>query len=436
VNTGDTITAISSAVGPAARMIVRLSGPSAFPLATGFCDAVPPHAAAARATLRLRGMAVPVTLYAFRSPHSYTGEDLLEFHLPGNPLLCRRLIDDLLAAGARPAEAGEFTARAYFNGKIDLTAAEGVAATIAAHGEAELRAARQLLAGELARRLRPAMDVLADTLALVEVGIDFVEEDVTFLSAGEVSDRITRVEQMLREIVDQSARFEKLSHEPRVVLVGRPNAGKSTLLNALAGRERAVVSPVAGTTRDAISAEVCLRRGMIHLIDVAGLEHEATTGNGPQAEIDRQIQARAKAELESADRVVLVQDSTSSDEPPALSRSPDLVVHTKADLRPGPGEVSVSALTGQGMAELKRRLDELAFGSEAGTATLALNARHLKAIAEARGALARATDAIARGPELLALDLRDALDALGRVLGSVTPDDLLGRIFSAFCIGK
>src|SRR5439155_22032569 len=162
--------------------------------------------------------------------------------------------------------------RAYFSGKIDLTEAEGVAATIGAHGEQELRAARQLMAGELSQRLRPTMESVAQTLALVDVGIDFSDEDISFVAGEEVDRRAGEIDAALHELVRCSARFEPLTHEPTIVLVGRPNAGKSTLLNALAGRDRAVVSPVAGTTRDVLSAEVRLCRGIIRLIDVAGVE--------------------------------------------------------------------------------------------------------------------------------------------------------------------
>jgi tRNA modification GTPase len=345
-----------------------------------------------------------------------------------------------------------------------------VAATIAAHSAAELRAARQLLAGELARRLGPHMELVAETLALVEVGIDFSEEDVTFLAHDEVAARVERVDAALDELVATSARFERLTHEPEVVLVGRPNAGKSTLLNALAGRDRAVVSPEAGTTRDAISAEVTLRRGTIRLVDVAGLDESEERDAGDAsagAEVARQMRSRALGTLGSAGVVVLVRDVTDDRLPLTLSRAPDLVVMTKddlgawppevatparevdgtskRDLRPSAGvvgsadHVSVSAHTGSNLDALRDRLDELAFGPDADRPTLALNARHLTAIAEARAALGRARAHVAGpapGAELVALELREALDALGRILGTVTPDDLLGRIFSRFCIGK
>jgi tRNA modification GTPase len=269
----DTIAAISSAVGTAARMIVRVSGPLAPRLAADLTlspDEPPPSATYTK--LHFANLTLPAWLFVFRAPRSYTGDDLVEFHLPGNPLLARILLDHLRENGARDAEPGEFTARAFFNGRLDLIEAEGVAATIAAGNEAELAAARQLMAGELARRLKPLIDLVAETLALVEVGIDFSDEDVTFLSPQQFAQRVDAADGMLAEFVAQSGRFERLTHEPSFVLIGRPNAGKSTLLNALARQARAVVSPVAGTTRDVLSAEVALEQGIVRVLDAAGLE--------------------------------------------------------------------------------------------------------------------------------------------------------------------
>jgi tRNA modification GTPase len=438
---GDTIVALSSAVGPAARIIVRCSGPAATQLASGvFSERLPAASGAARGTFRFAHLEVPAWLYLFLAPRSYTGEDLVEFHLPGNPLLARFLLDTLTSAGARPAEPGEFTARAYFNGRIDLTAAEGVAATIAANSEQELRAARQLLAGELARRLRPASDLVAETLALVEVSIDFSDEDVTLLSVGQIAERAARADEMLRELLDGSARFERLMHEPQVVLVGRPNAGKSTLLNGLAGHSRAVTSPVPGTTRDVLTAEVPLPRGIVRLMDAAGLDD---FGAAPAAvdDIASQMRRSALRALESADLVVLVRDATDDRPHIQLPRQPDLVVRTKADLLPDDDDddaLTVSAKTGTKLDRLRQILDARAFGDAVGAgASLALNARHTRAIADARAALARAAERVNDGAsELVALELREALDALGGVVGMVSPDELLGRIFSAFCIGK
>ena len=429
---GDTICAVSSAVGAGARMVVRVSGGEAVKLARGTGASV--ERGARRETIRFAGIEVPAWVYVFRGPASYTGEDLVEFHVPGNVVLVRMLMEYLQQCGARPAEAGEFTARAYFNGRMDLTEAEGVAAAVAATGEQELTAARQLMAGELAKRLRPAMERLADTLALVEAGIDFSDEDVSFIDAAEVTRRCGEVGGMLARLVAESARFERLAHEPVFVLVGRPNAGKSTLLNALAGGRRAVVSEAAGTTRDALSAEVPLARGLVRVVDVAGLEEEPGAG-----EIERQMRRRALEALEAADVVVRVRDATDTRPALELPRAAHLNVRSKADLAGDEIEssaVSVSARNGAGMERLREKMGEIAFGERGVGATLALNARHLRAIDEARSALGRAADGAAAGAEVAALGLREALDALGSVLGRVTPDDVLGRVFATFCIGK
>ncbi len=456
MTTGDTIAALATAAVPAARAVVRTSGPSAVATARRLCPGLTVTAASAtRATLAFAGLTCPAWVYAFLAPRSYTGEDVVEYHLPGSPVLARLLLDDLLAGGLRSADPGEFTARGYFAGRLDLTAAEGVAATIAASNAAELAAARQLLAGELARRLRPLTDALADTLALVEVGIDFADEDVAFLTADAVRDRVGTVDASLAGLEAEGPAFESSTHVPRIVLAGRPNAGKSSLLNALAGRARAVVSPAVGTTRDALSAPVDLPRGRVDVVDVAGLEDPVdpavTAGRrdppdlrGADA-VDRDVGETARRAIESADHVVLVRDVTDARPPVVLSRGPDLVVWTKVDLRAAPPSghadvpaVAVSVTADVGLVPLRSALDGVAFGrptaAAAGTARLTLNRRHRRSLSAARSALARTagqTDA-----ELVAADLRDALDALGAVTGSVTPDDVLGRVFSTFCIGK
>jgi tRNA modification GTPase len=245
---------------------------------------------------------------------------------------------------------------------------------------------------------------------------------------------------MLNDLMNHSARFEPLTHEPTFVLVGRPNAGKSTLLNALAGRDRAIVSPVAGTTRDVLSAEVRLRRGLVRVIDVAGLDDAL---DGAADAIERQMDAHARRALESADFVVLVEDATearTARAPLAAQREIDLRVETKADLRAdAKPQAAVSATTGEGMDRLRDEFDQLAFGRAVSGpgGTLALNARHVAAIADARTALSNAKETSGTaGAELIALELREALDYLGTVLGQVTPDDVLGRVFATFCIGK
>lgn len=436
----DTIAALSSAADEAARMIVRVSGPFSLRIAQELCRVTDePEASAFRARLHFSALVVPAWVYVFRAPGSYTGEDLVEFHIPGNPVLVRMLLDHLRGIGTRDAEPGEFTARAFFNGRLDLTEAEGVAATISARTEDELAAARQLMAGELARRLRPVTDEIFETLALVEVGIDFSDEDVTFLPPDRVRTRAADADAALKRLLADSSRFERLSQGPAAVLVGRPNAGKSTLLNALARSERAVASPSPGTTRDVLSAAVSLEHGMLRLLDVAGIEDVAR----PAADsIEGQMRLHALRAVEEADLLILVQEVTDKRDRPNVGRVPDLVVLTKIDLADRDvlsatdESILVSAVTGERLDDLRARLDHLTFGNRSTRPTLALNARHVAAVREAREALHRICDGKETSPEVIALELREALDALGRIVGAVMPDDLLGRIFSTFCIGK
>jgi tRNA modification GTPase len=296
------------------------------------------------------------------------------------------------------------------------------------------------MAGELARRLKPAMDLLAESLALVEAGIDFADEGIQFLSAIEAGKRIDEIISQLEALVAESGRFEKLTHEPTIVLAGRPNAGKSTLTNVLAGRRRSIVSALAGTTRDALSAEVVLKRGVVRVVDVAGI---AEIVDEPQSsvkrDIDRQMGETAFRAMEKADVLVLVREAMDERGDVELPRAADLRVLSKTDLAGNKSSVGegilVSALSGSGMDGLRDALDRAAFGTDVGGASLALTSRHLQGLSEAMLALNQARD-VADVPELLAAELRRALDILGQILGVVTPDDILGKIFSTFCIGK
>ncbi len=498
----DTIAAISSATAPSARIIIRLTGPRSTEITatlapnqsfeprlcletpraavrSGFgsparsddeaywnrntarrsdaagdpkTQATPARSfqtepsTSTHTFLHFSNLTFPAWIYTFRAPASYTGEDLIEFHLPGNPLLARMFLDHLLSIGARPAEPGEFTARAYLSGKMDLTAAEGVAATIAAADQDQLDAARQLLAGELANRLTPIMQSLADTLGLIEVGIDFSEEDVTFLLTDELRTRVESANRALTQLLEESDRFEDLTHEPRIVLIGRPNAGKSTLINALTKKPRAVISPIAGTTRDVLSAPLDLPHGRIQLIDVAGLDDRA--GNP----IEDQAQQHARRAIESAQYVALVQDITDNRPPQPLPRPADLTIITKSDLNPTVSrdptcgehsrtEESAILITAPTPAAACLTCSSpwtpLAFASTHTGTKLALNSRHITAITQARSALSNLLTHESNAPaEVIAMELREALDALGQVLGNISPDNVLGRIFSRFCIGK
>ncbi|MGH7177625.1 MAG: tRNA modification GTPase [Tepidisphaeraceae bacterium] len=433
MHTCDTIVAISSAVGPAARMVVRVSGSQSVRIVASLCDSA--TIGASRSVVRFRGLELPLWIYRFAMGHSYTGDDLIELHLPGNPWLVQMLLDEIISRGARQAQAGEFTARAFLNHRIDLTQAEGIAAVVAANNQAELQAARRLLAGELARRLTPVRESITETLALVEADIDFSDQDISFLSRDDLGARISVAARSLRRLLDESPRFEQISHEPKIVLAGRPNAGKSTLLNALSGGQRAVVSDTPGTTRDVIWSHVELSRGIVRITDVAGID-DAPPDAGD--EIAGSMARVARRAIETADVLVLIRDCTDSRPPVTMSRTPDFEVSSKCDLGRGcDGTVAVSATSGVGLEELRHRLDELAFGGACASSDgVALNARHVREVGDGCAALDRAAAVLDAGPELLAAELRDALDHIGHVLGQVSPDDLLGRIFASFCIGK
>ena len=437
----DTIFALATPDQPAALAVIRTSGPAAFDLAATLGADQLRDRCAVRRDLTFDGLTVPATLYAFRGPRSHTGEDVVEYLLPGSPPLVSMLLKVLANLGGRPAEPGEFSARAFFNAKLTLDAAEGVAASISATNDAGLAAAGRLRGGELSRRLAGPLDALADLAALCELALDFADEDVTVLAPADAEYRIDAISADLRRLVAESPRLERLGRPPTIALVGRANAGKSTLLNALCGTERAVASPVAGTTRDALTADVDLPAGRATLVDLAGLEPEALHA------LDAAAAGVARRAAAEADVLVLLRADDRDD--PLLPRAPDLIVGTKSDLasllqQAGSGpdaqtatrqpHLRVSARTGANINALKSRMSDLAFARATGDA-LALNARHVAALRESLDSLADAR-ASTHTPEFLAHDLRRALDALGQVLGLVTPDDLLGRVFSRFCIGK
>jgi len=475
MNLADTIIACASPPGASARGLIRLSGEGAWAIVEAMSDALHrplPRERGVRAHRLVNGW--PCLLLTFPGPRSYTGQDVIEIALPGNITLLARVVSLAIERGARQAEAGEFTARAWFNGRMTLTQAEGVAATIAAASDAQLRAARSLSGNRLGRVAADLCEQLAAALALVEAGIDFTEEeDVVAIAPAELASRLDVMLQSIDATLDRAIGSEALSALPRVVLVGPPNAGKSTLYNVLLGRSRAVISEQPGTTRDALAEPMHLDLGdplspEVLLIDVAGLD-DSPLGFNPQ------MQRAAAEAIDRADLLValdpLVEDAAATTSRAAeyyisRSRAPVLVVQSKGDLagptgeRGGGGALRVSAVTGEGLALLRRRIAE-ALGDRLcspGAETLALLPRHEQLLREAHHHLAAAQEiakpeaaarvdvynivkapAAARmlhHPELIAASMRSALDALGSLAGAVTPDDVLGRIFAGFCIGK
>ncbi len=333
MHTDDTIVAISSPPGSGLRGIVRITGPDAWKFAADLLES-PPDLAAMRASAPrsfngvLHDPPLPVLILLFAGPKSFTGQDVAELHLPGSVALLHLIVNKLMEDGARQAEPGEFSARAFFNGKIDLTQAEGIAATINAANQRQLRAAAALRSGSVHKLATELADSVANLLALVEAGIDFSDEPgVSFISADVLSDKLEQLAERVEDIQESATRADRADPLPLVVLVGRPNVGKSSLINALTGSQRAIVSDVAGTTRDAISAVMQTSRGDVRLVDLPGEEL-------PVDELRTKMMAARDAAILEADLLLHVVDQRDhyllgNKIPPLL---PTIAVRTKADL--------------------------------------------------------------------------------------------------------
>lgn len=457
---GRTIVAVASAPGPAARGIVRAGGAGCLRAMRAVlepgCAAEQALAQGARGVHvgRLAGTLPPIAVLvvAMPGPASATGEDCAEIHAPGNAMLLDRIVDALVAAGAgevRRAGPGEFSARAVLAGRIPLAEAERVAAAIAAETDAQLEAAAALRRNAGGERAAELAGTVADALALVEAGIDFTDqEDVQAIAPAELDARVAAVRAALGTMLARSGGAEHARRAARVVLAGPPNAGKSSLFNALLGRTRAVESPERGTTRDAVEEALDVAPGVeVLLVDAPGLDEAVEA-------IDHLMQARARAAIERADVVVACGDPE-SDAPLHLPIFAGRVIRVATKLDDGrsapPGTIATSAHTGRGVDELRASIAGAAeaLHGHRQSQECALGAAQAALLAEAAAALDQARDLL-RGtsgpdgrmsarlahPELVAAAMRTALDRLGEVSGAIPPDDVLGRLFSSFCIGK
>ncbi|MBX6742096.1 MAG: tRNA uridine-5-carboxymethylaminomethyl(34) synthesis GTPase MnmE [Acetobacteraceae bacterium] len=435
----DVIFALASGAGRAAVAVLRLSGPGVAEVVTALAGGLPAPRMASLRRLRHPGSGEVLDralVLWFPGPRSYTGEDSAELHLHGGPAVIAGVAEALVAAGARPAEPGEFTRRAFLNGKLDLTAAEGIADLIAAETAAQRRQALRQAEGALAVLYDGWAARLTRLLAQQEAFIEFEDED---LPEG-LDDAVGAAAAALRAEIEahlaDHGRGERLREGLLVAIVGAPNAGKSSLLNALVGREAAIVSARAGTTRDVVEARLDLGGVPVTLADTAGLREAAD-------EIEAEGVRRARRRAEEADLILAVfaADAAPDAETLALVRSGVLVVANKTDLAPAPAEiggvapVAISARTGEGLAALKAALSDMAAARAGLTAEAPLTRpRHRAALQETVGWLAELPEAAL--PELRAEALRAALRALGRITGRVGVEAVLDRIFGEFCIGK
>ena len=440
-----TIVAIATAPAQGGVGIVRVSGPQALQVAQGLGIASLPPRQARYARFRDADGSViddGIALY-FPGPASFTGEDVVELQGHGSPVLLAALRARCCVLGARLARAGEFSERAFLNGKLDLVQAEAIADLIAAGDLRAARAARRSLDGVFSERIEAVATELLHLRIHVEAAIDFADEPLDTLGGSQVRAGADRVRAALAELRTAAERGRKLRDGLHVVLLGPPNAGKSSLLNALAGSERAIVTDIAGTTRDVLRETIVLDGVELTLVDTAGLRE------GGDA-IEREGMRRAQQEVRQADLALVVVDA--ADPQAGLGAVADslagidqvLAIHNKSDLLPawpqdlGQDSVAVSARTGQGLDQLAARVRTLA-GVDQGAAAgeFSARARHVDAIILAQEHLALALAELDNEYlELAAEQLRLAHDALGEITGRMTADDLLGKIFSSFCIGK
>ena len=441
----DTIAAIATAPGRGGIGVVRLSGTDLRPLAEALCGKCPPPRLAALANFRAAdGNPIDSGLVLhFPAPYSFTGEDVLEFQGHGGPVVLRMLLARCLDLGARLAEPGEFTRRAFLNGKLDLAQAEAVIDLIDASTATAARSAMRSLQGCFSKEIDALLGQLTELRALVEATLDFPDEEVDFLEAADAFGRLDRLERRLAEVFDRAEQGRLLQGGLHVVLAGQPNVGKSSLLNALAGDDLAIVTPVAGTTRDIVRSTLHVEGIPLHVIDTAGLRET-------QDEIERIGIDRAWREIEKADVMVLLVDARqgiSEADEAILARLPAhlarITVYNKIDLTGRPPErheeesgtaISLSARQGTGIDLLKRELLRIAGWHPAEDVFIARE-RHLRALTETREHIATAQAQLPQ-LELFAEELRLAQLALSTITGEFSADDLLGEIFGRFCIGK
>lgn len=439
----DTIAAIATASGRGGIGVVRISSPDLAPYLFGLTGKTlqPRHASHVH-FLGADGETLDdgIALY-FPAPHSFTGEHVLELQGHGGPQVLQLVLERCLQLGARLAQPGEFSRRAFLNGKMDLAQAEAIADLIDAGSRQAARSALRTLDGEFSRKIYLLRDGLIHLRMLVEATLDFPEEDIDFLEQADAWGKLSALQSSLGAVMSQARQGALLREGLNVVLIGQPNVGKSSLMNQMAGYDAAIVTEYAGTTRDTLREAIQIEGVPIHLIDTAGLRET-------EDPVERLGIARTWAVLDKADIAVLLIDAThgvGNEEASILQRLPDiplLTVHNKIDIAgeapramSDSNEIWLSAKSGAGIELLRRRLLEIAGWSGEGEGIFIARARHLDALRRAGKSLERACSA-GQQLEFFAEELRLAQDALSEITGEFRSDDLLGVIFSQFCIGK
>lgn len=435
----DTICAMATAAG-GALAVIRVSGPGAFSLAAQCWSgaqslpALPERRLCLGSFIGENGVIDPDCLAVrMPGPHSYTGEDVVEFHCHGGALCAREVLKRLLKCGIRHAEPGEFSRRAFLNGKMDLTQAEAVADIISAGSEAALKLAGRQLSGEIGRRINEAEATLNDILAEIEAILDFPEEEIDFKNAQDILNGISTQINTIERLAATRNEGEIMRGGASLVIAGPPNVGKSSLLNRLLGRDRAIVSDIPGTTRDTIEANAQFRGVPFRLVDTAGIRQNADDA------VEEDGMERARAAAGEADLVIWLSDAASPQKWPGWNvRGVVLPVYNKLDLcDKKPAGLCISALTGQGMNELLAAMEDAVLGKCQGDSDIAVAARHAALLDEAASSLRMALEPLqCEAWELAAVCLRSAIMSLGKITGKTATPDVLDAIFSKFCIGK
>lgn len=443
----DTISAIATPPGRGGIGIVRISGPLSSVIAKAVCGMLPaPRQAILRQFHADDGSIIDegIALY-FPAPHSFTGEDVLELHGHGGPVVMDLLLARVLGLGARPARPGEFSERAFLNDKLDLTQAEAIADLITSTTAEAARAAVRSLEGEFSRHINILIEALIELRIYIEAAIDFPEEEIDFLADGSIAERLHALQEQLNALQRVAGQGRLLRDGMTVVIAGRPNAGKSSLLNYLAGREAAIVTDIPGTTRDVLREQIAIDGMPLHVIDTAGLRDSLDP-------VEQEGIRRAWMEIETADRILLLVDDRqgfTAEDQALRERLPAqtgvTVIYNKIDLTDQEPVLKsadwghtlwLSAKTGSGLELLREHL-KACMGYHSSEGILMARRRHLEALERTAAALAAADEQLVDGAgELAAEELRYAQNALGEITGEFTSDDLLGRIFSSFCIGK
>ncbi|MGD9420739.1 MAG: tRNA uridine-5-carboxymethylaminomethyl(34) synthesis GTPase MnmE [Verrucomicrobiota bacterium JB025] len=442
-----TIAAIASPHGTGAVSLIRISGPQAIAIAdaatAGSASSAPPRTARLCRIRDASGETLDDGLLTiFPAPHSFTGEHCVEFTGHGGILVTREVLSRFLECGATSAEPGEFSRRAFLNGKLDLTQAEGIMDLISAQTRLSMRAARSQLEGKLGKQTTAARDALLQTLAHLEAWIDFPEEDIDPATSDSLRQQLNNVLATVDSLLATADQGRILREGVRTVIYGEPNVGKSSLLNQLLGFERAIVSSIAGTTRDTIEETINLHGIPLRLIDTAGVRDSTDT-------IEAEGIQRTVRQIESADLLLEIVDASQPKHPDLKVPETDakhILLLNKSDLPEHPSwsginGIRLSCQTGEGFESLSRTISEILDFTDVdwGEHAVAINARHQASLESARRALTAALPLLASpepNPELASIDIREALDALGEIPGRTDTEDLLGVIFSTFCIGK